>query len=96
MADNDKTIGGRGRRNINSNDVHATGKATRDNNNDIHATGKATRGNDTHSTGKAARPSKKKPEQEQENLKPYEQQGNDDLRRRLNEKGKERNKSENE
>lgn len=107
MAENDKTIGGRGRRNRNNEDVHATGKASRDNNdvhatgkasrgndNDIHATGKATRGGDAHSTGKATRRPPKNAQPEQENLKPYEQQGNDDLRRRLNEKAQDKSGKE--
>lgn len=83
MAD-DKTIGGRRRNKNNNDDVHATGRATRNGKSggdDVHATGRAVRdGNngatDVHATGKADG-------RGADRARPFEQKGDATLRNRV-------------
>ncbi len=79
MSDNDKTIGARRNRSLDT-DVHATGKADRSA--DAHATGKANRTNsDAHATGKASRRSSAN---DSGALQPFEQRGGNGFRDRMN------------
>ncbi len=82
MADEDKTVGSRKRRNQSNEDTHATGKANRG---DAHATGKANR-EDAHATGKAAR--RRVQHGEDERLRPFEQKNSKGIHHRLSDDAK--------